>query len=141
MLCYKRFWALCHFLATFRFQAFPPTGGRGLQGRGDEINEIGIASQNFFYKCLRGLDPTLGICSQSRLLFVAKYCGALLAAQTHREVRSNPTYQVRVVFGCNHISHFERNANNSASRYRNRCGVPRRQEHRKRSGGDLRGRF
>jgi len=75
------------------------------------------------------------------LVCVAKYCGALLASQTHREVRSNPTYQVRVVFGCNHISHFERNANNSASRYWNRCGVPRRQEHRERSGGDLRGRL
>ena len=32
--------------------------------------------------------------------------------------------QVRVVFGCNHISHRERNANNSASRYRNRLRYP-----------------
>ena len=75
------------------------------------------------------------------MLFVAKYCGALLAPQTHCEVRSNPTYEVRVVFGCNYSSHFERNTNNSASRHRNRCGVPRRQEHRERSGGDLGGRL
>jgi len=59
------------------------------------------------------------------LAFVAMCCGALLAAKRIREVRTNPTRQSRVVFGCNHISHFERNANNSASRYRNRCALSR----------------
>jgi hypothetical protein len=60
--------------------------------------------------------PTISIWRpEITFLQIVQYCGALLAAQTHRAVRSNPTYQVRVVFGCNHISHFERNANNSAS--------------------------
>jgi hypothetical protein len=48
-----RFLGALPLLSHFSISSCSPTAGRGSRDPDKGINEIGVASQNFFYKCLR----------------------------------------------------------------------------------------